>query len=113
MNMIVPCIDGVYVNLLDNPERFTGYAGPSAGRIWKSIYEENCFNIGDRIDSKSNLTGMTPINLDKYAMLRPSIQDQVEIETEDTCFEKRVYYRLISGECGVGCHERLYHISAC
>ncbi|KAL0076040.1 endoplasmic reticulum Oxidoreductin 1-domain-containing protein [Phycomyces blakesleeanus] len=35
----------VYVNLLDNPERFTGYAGVSAGRVWKAIYEENCFNI--------------------------------------------------------------------
>ncbi|KAI9029577.1 endoplasmic reticulum Oxidoreductin 1-domain-containing protein [Phycomyces nitens] len=35
----------VYVNLLENPERFTGYAGVSAGRVWKAIYEENCFNI--------------------------------------------------------------------
>ncbi|CAG8460546.1 1250_t:CDS:10 [Paraglomus brasilianum] len=89
--------DGTYVDLLDNPERFTGYAGPSAGRIWKSIYEENCFNMVDRMDSKSNLPGMTLVNLDKYAALRPNIQDQIEIEVDDTCFEKRVYYRLISG----------------
>mmetsp|Transcript_29603 Transcript_29603/g.66422 ORF Transcript_29603/g.66422 Transcript_29603/m.66422 type:complete len:508 (-) Transcript_29603:90-1613(-) len=33
----------VYVNLLENPERFTGYAGPSAQRVWRSIQEENCF----------------------------------------------------------------------
>ena len=33
----------MYVNLLLNPERFTGYSGYSALRIWKSIYQENCF----------------------------------------------------------------------
>lgn len=32
-----------YVDLLLNPERYTGYAGPSAHRVWKAIYEENCF----------------------------------------------------------------------
>ena len=35
--------DSVFVDLLLNPERFTGYKGPSAQRIWKTIYEENCF----------------------------------------------------------------------
>lgn len=34
---------GVYVNLLTNPERYTGYAGPSAARVWRAIQEENCF----------------------------------------------------------------------
>lgn len=36
--------EGVYVDLLENPERFTGYAGPSSARVWKAIYEENCFS---------------------------------------------------------------------
>ncbi|URE37045.1 Endoplasmic [Musa troglodytarum] len=31
-----------YVNLQLNPERYTGYAGPSARRIWEAIYAENC-----------------------------------------------------------------------
>ncbi|KAJ6753549.1 ERO1-RELATED [Salix purpurea] len=31
-----------YVNLLLNPERYTGYAGPSARRIWDAVYSENC-----------------------------------------------------------------------
>lgn len=31
--------------MTENPERFTGYAGPSSGRVWKAIYEENCFDI--------------------------------------------------------------------
>mmetsp|Transcript_22543 Transcript_22543/g.29450 ORF Transcript_22543/g.29450 Transcript_22543/m.29450 type:complete len:547 (+) Transcript_22543:89-1729(+) len=33
----------VYVDLLKNPERFTGYVGQSTWKIWKAIYEENCF----------------------------------------------------------------------
>lgn len=36
---------GEYVNLLLNPERYTGYKGPSAHRIWRSIYMENCFRF--------------------------------------------------------------------
>ncbi|RWW65324.1 hypothetical protein BHE74_00027370 [Ensete ventricosum] len=31
-----------YVNLQLNPERYTGYTGPSARRIWETIYTENC-----------------------------------------------------------------------
>lgn len=31
-----------YVNLLLNPERYTGYTGTSARRIWDAIYSENC-----------------------------------------------------------------------
>lgn len=38
---------GSFVNLLKNPERYTGYSGPSAGRVWKSITEDNCFGGED------------------------------------------------------------------
>ncbi|XP_072991315.1 endoplasmic reticulum oxidoreductin-1-like [Typha latifolia] len=31
-----------YVNLQLNPERYTGYTGPSAWRIWDAVYRENC-----------------------------------------------------------------------
>ncbi|VFQ61891.1 unnamed protein product [Cuscuta campestris] len=31
-----------YVNLLLNPERYTGYTGPSARRIWDAVYSDNC-----------------------------------------------------------------------
>ncbi|XP_073283962.1 endoplasmic reticulum oxidoreductin-1-like isoform X2 [Primulina huaijiensis] len=31
-----------YVNLQLNPERYTGYTGASARRIWVAIYSENC-----------------------------------------------------------------------
>ena len=30
--------DGVYVDLIENPERFTDYSGPSSHKIWSSIY---------------------------------------------------------------------------
>nr|GLL30158.1 endoplasmic reticulum oxidoreductin-1-like [Ipomoea trifida] len=31
-----------YVNLQLNPERYTGYKGPSAWKIWDAVYTENC-----------------------------------------------------------------------
>ncbi|CAB1331314.1 unnamed protein product, partial [Coregonus sp. 'balchen'] len=34
--------DSQYVDLLLNPEHFTGYKGPEAWQIWNSTYEENC-----------------------------------------------------------------------
>ena len=36
-----------YVDLLQNPEGYTGYAGPSARRIWHAFKSENCFTDGD------------------------------------------------------------------
>lgn len=35
--------DSQYVDLLLNPERYTGYTGESAHRVWRAIYDENCF----------------------------------------------------------------------
>ncbi|KAJ3130069.1 hypothetical protein HK098_006781, partial [Nowakowskiella sp. JEL0407] len=47
--------EGVYVNLNKNPERFTGYSGDSANRIWASIYNENCFDLVEQGMSHGNL----------------------------------------------------------
>uniref|UniRef100_A0A9J8CAF0 Endoplasmic reticulum oxidoreductase 1 beta n=1 Tax=Cyprinus carpio carpio TaxID=630221 RepID=A0A9J8CAF0_CYPCA len=66
--------DAEYVDLLLNPERYTGYKGPSAWRVWNSIYEENCFK------PRSVYRPLNP--------LAPS---------RGLCLEKRVFYRLISG----------------
>jgi ERO1-like protein alpha len=33
-----------YIDLLRNPEQFTGYKGTSANRIWSKIYSELCFS---------------------------------------------------------------------
>ncbi|XP_014204852.1 ero1-like protein [Copidosoma floridanum] len=65
---------GEYVNLLLNPERYTGYRGSSAHRIWRSIYMENCFRPEN---SPHNFIQTSKMN----AM----------------CLEKRVFYRVISG----------------
>uniref|UniRef100_A0A8K9XXX1 Endoplasmic reticulum oxidoreductase 1 beta n=1 Tax=Oncorhynchus mykiss TaxID=8022 RepID=A0A8K9XXX1_ONCMY len=66
--------DADYVDLLLNPERYTGYKGPSAWRVWNSIYEENCL-----------LSSCIRAGEGFYNWL------------EGLCLEKRVFYRLISG----------------
>ncbi|KAF2452692.1 endoplasmic reticulum Oxidoreductin 1-domain-containing protein [Lineolata rhizophorae] len=35
---------GDYVSLVDNPERFTGFAGEGSRQVWEAIYRENCFS---------------------------------------------------------------------
>ncbi|EKM54501.1 uncharacterized protein PHACADRAFT_258384 [Phanerochaete carnosa HHB-10118-sp] len=67
--------EGDYVDLTLNPERFTGYTGPSAHRVWSSIYEENCFGVS-HFDTLGAFT---------------------EEEEAKTCLEQRVYYKIISG----------------
>lgn len=34
---------------MENPERFTGYSGPSAAKVWDAIYNENCFNVAQKM----------------------------------------------------------------
>jgi hypothetical protein len=64
--------DADFVDLLINPERYTGYRGESAHRIWKSIYEENCFKPEEPVSNPFEaLKGM--------------------------CLEKRAFYRAVSG----------------
>lgn len=60
--------DSHYIDLLANPERYTGYSGESAHRVWRAIYEENCF-------------------------LR-KLWSPFE---NDNCQEKRLFYEAISG----------------
>lgn len=63
-----------YVDLLLNPERYTGYKGASPHRIWRSIYEENCFKPTEKRHygpDQDNLSSM--------------------------CLEKRAFYRMVSG----------------
>lgn len=68
--------DCQYVDLLLNPERYTGYKGASPHRIWKSIYEENCFKPEKLVyGSKKTLAG----------------------SMEGLCLEQRAFYRLVSG----------------
>lgn len=67
-------VDAEYVDLLLNPERFTGYKGASPWRIWKAIYEENCFKP------------------------EPGYGNYVTSSTVgDMCLEKRAFFRAVSG----------------
>lgn len=67
--------DGLqYVDLLKNREKFTGYSGPSAHRVWNSIYQENCF--------KDDVT---------------AYQQLLTHGTSSSCLEKRAFYRVVSG----------------
>uniref|UniRef100_A0A3B5LJR6 Uncharacterized protein n=1 Tax=Xiphophorus couchianus TaxID=32473 RepID=A0A3B5LJR6_9TELE len=74
--------DAEYVDLLLNPERYTGYKGASAWRVWNSIYEENCFK------PRSVYRPLNP--------LAPS-RGKSSLSVWSLCLEKRVFYRLISG----------------
>lgn len=112
----------IYVDLVENPERFTGYAGPSANRVWKAIYQENCFAYPAPSDAssfsvggggamgswvlpargkESGGSGFAPLNqLTTDRALPALIKDisaPLDPASEETCLEKRVYYRLISG----------------
>jgi ERO1-like protein beta len=80
-------IEGDYIDLTANPEQFTGYSGPSAHRVWSSIYDDNCFG-------KS-----APRSKEQTSPLLPGLAfNPVEVEDPfGDCLEKQVYYRIISG----------------
>ncbi|XP_025104333.1 ERO1-like protein alpha isoform X2 [Pomacea canaliculata] len=63
-----------HVDLLLNPERYTGYKGASPHRIWRSVYEENCFK---------------PSETWTYGQEKESLSSM--------CLEKRAFYRMVSG----------------
>ncbi|KAI0051924.1 endoplasmic oxidoreductin [Auriscalpium vulgare] len=99
--------EGDYVDLSLNPERYTGYIGESAHRVWKAIYEENCFG-----QSEASLTashkGNGPVVLPDTMASVLRIDGQ---EPAEQCLEKRVYYKVISGlHASISthiCHEHL------
>lgn len=117
------CADSqlMYVDLLKNPERFTGYAGDSANRVWRSIYEENCFGGVKYIEPPRapESGGRGYVSKERVAnskrkaipptLLMPS-SDQAEFDSMvnameapvdaasmEQCLEKRIFYRVISG----------------
>jgi len=73
------CSDCVHVDLTRNPERYTGYSGDASRRVWRSIYEENCFSpVGNSAPGPFSLS----FKPDKLNSL---------------CLEKRAFYRAVSG----------------
>jgi ERO1-like protein alpha len=79
------------VDLLKNPEGYTGYTGPSAEKVWSAIHSQNCFqkptpsnsNINSNTDeSESGKNNDDDDDDDLYCSLSP---------------EQRLYNRFISG----------------
>uniref|UniRef100_A0A8C5L5B6 ERO1-like protein alpha n=1 Tax=Jaculus jaculus TaxID=51337 RepID=A0A8C5L5B6_JACJA len=77
--------DAEYVDLLLNPERYTGYKGPDAWKIWNVIYEENCFKPQTIKRPLNPLASGQGDFISKLLLL------------SGLCVEKRAFYRLISG----------------
>jgi len=118
---------GDYVSLVDNPERFTGYSGVGAQQVWEAIYRENCFSkppkIAPSTGGSSSPPGGSPFGgfgnqqqLHAANQFRNVMQEQGKkqkvqsaiahgspvdsldpVEFDDTCLEKRVFHRVISG----------------
>ncbi|KIW07927.1 hypothetical protein, variant [Verruconis gallopava] len=109
---------GDYVSLVDNPERFTGYSGTGAHHVWDAIYRENCFHksapsppgSSDQM-SPNQLLQMGAANdlrnVIKSHELSQGMQQAIargdesfsidELDFDDQCIEKRVFYRVVSG----------------
>ncbi|KAF2026500.1 endoplasmic oxidoreductin [Setomelanomma holmii] len=118
---------GEYVSLVDNPERYTGYAGVGAQQVWEAIYRENCFSKPPKLaktDGQSAPAGgsspfgafgnqqqMLAANQLRNVMKEQGAQQKVQsaiahgtavarldpVELDDTCLEKRVFHRVVSG----------------
>ena len=103
-----------YVDLMKNPERFTGYSGQSATRIWSAIYDENCFvhddvshNIGNIGTDGSIGSGVSDAGARGTGggghdanVAHDDVDDARLIptfESQQQCVEKRVFYRIVSG----------------
>ncbi|KAJ9625909.1 endoplasmic oxidoreductin-1 [Taxawa tesnikishii (nom. ined.)] len=110
---------GDYVSLVQNPERFTGYAGEGAHQVWEAIYRENCFSkplnseqslavpgmsspfsglsglSGHRGQAAQDLRSVMKEHGRQQALQTGSLEDSLEFD--DECLEKRVFYRVISG----------------
>lgn len=83
-------LEGEYVDLIANPEQFTGYSGIPANRIWSVIYNENCFGISE-LDLKTQ-PGVNPAPVTVDSLVKDSLDEN------EQCLEKRVYYKIVSGE---------------
>ena len=86
---------GDYVSLVDNPERFTGYAGSD---VWDAIYRENCFSKEDSTAPPSNNPmGLFQAKNDLRNIIQANSPSPNSLTFDDSCLEKRVFYRIISG----------------
>ncbi|KAJ2342099.1 endoplasmic oxidoreductin-1, partial [Coemansia sp. RSA 2618] len=105
--------DGVWLDLIENPERFTGYAGAGANAVWMSIYQDNCFGVAPYLQDTAGGWGSQLVNIDGKTMpfvqpphkrreLMPFLESLAEEDRgvtlpTDVPLEYRVFYRAVSG----------------
>lgn len=103
--------ESTWVDLMDNPEKFTGYSGTSAHKVWRSIYEENCFGVARTIGAipseqaaKQGRTGAQrdlsqSVAAEALSFLLSGSSQPLDTSSSENeqCLEKRVFYKLISG----------------
>lgn len=97
---------GDYVSLVNNTERFTGYAGPGARQVWDAIYSENCFPRPSSPSSppSRSLPFGTPEAISDIRSVMQGYKsgslgsrDEDLYPLDDECLEQRAFYRIISG----------------
>jgi ERO1-like protein beta len=94
----------VYVSLVNNPERFTGYIGDHANAIWKEIYRENCFSVQPhhpqedkyKMQSEWAKSDLEAVILGRNKA-RGNLDEDFNQLALETCLEKRVFWRIMSG----------------
>lgn len=88
------------IDLIENPERYTGYAGDSAHQVWNAIYDENCFDIPTKFSSSPYYCKETVLFYELISGLHTSISMHIcgeyfDEETQTftantTCYEQRI-----------------------
>eukprot|EP01147_Barroeca_monosierra_P010270 gene10270-2419_t len=86
-----------WVNLLDNPERYTGYSGPSARRIWDAVYNSNCFKAQSQDEFYSEFLGSQFESTEDGNFPSGTASTQPLVDMHSMCLEERFFYRLLSG----------------
>lgn len=90
---------GDYVSLINNTERFTGYAGPGARQVWDAIYKENCFSKSAtaKMPSATGLQAAAELKNVFQEYGRHHVEEADDYSLDDQCVEQRAFYRIISG----------------
>lgn len=100
----------VFVSLVDNEERYTGYHGSHAHAIWGSIYRENCFESHTAEEFTISGKALDPMGVSSldggYGEAGNAKEEFAQVlrdplksghGNQETCVEKRIFYRIISG----------------
>lgn len=100
---------GVYINLLQNPESYTGYTGRDANRVWAAIADENTFR-GTKLPSHSNKKAKkksgSGTNKDSSANANGNgnggrggngVNTSVSTSDQEDSIESQQFQRLLSG----------------